>query len=141
MTAALAQARIETVDGRKVLVFDPPSPLPPTLEGLLRGLYVTFRADVRPGGAARSCEVPEDRGNGRPEDHRLVPFREGRHVGRDGVFRYLRLLMCVDCETVCVRDVSVDRLDGLRTGRLSPRRRDTVLGWYTGARRNQRIYR
>lgn len=127
------------IDGQPVLVFEPPSPLPTTLMGLLAHLRVTFRADVRPTGARKSCEVPEIEG-GIPRDHRLVRFREGRHLGLDGIVRDLRLLMCADCETVCVRDISVDRLERLPTGVLAPRRRDSVIGWYTGARPNQRVY-
>lgn len=137
--SGIAEPRIATIDGRKVLVFDRPSPLPPTLSGLLAQLRVTARWDVRPTGARASCEVPEVVG-GVPRDHRLVRFREGRHVGLDGAVRDLRLLMCADCETVCVRDVSIDWLAGLRAGRLLPRRRDHVLGWYTGARPRQRVY-
>lgn len=137
--ARITEPRIVQINGRPVMVFEPPSPLPPSLLELLGRLRVTFKADVRPQGARRRCEEPEIEG-GIPRDHRLVRFREGRHLGRDGIVRDLRLLMCADCEAVCVRDVSVDRIDRLPGGRLANRRRDVVLGWYTGARPNQRVY-
>lgn len=137
--ARITEPRIVHVDGHPVLVFERPTPIPATLDGLLAHLRVTFRAEIRPTGARRSCEVPDVVG-GVARDHRLVRFREGRHIGLDGVVRDLRLLMCADCETVCVRDISIDRMERLPTGRLAARRRDSVIGWYTGARPNQRTY-
>lgn len=139
--ARITEPRIVTIDGRPVLEFTRQPPLPSTLHGLLGQLRVTFRADVRPTGARASCEVPEVVG-GVPRDHRLVRFREGRHVGLDGVVRDLRLFMCADCEAVDVRDVSWEEVWHTVRGRarLLPRRRDDHMGWYTGARRNQRVY-
>lgn len=125
------EPRIEQMDGRPVLTFERKPVIQPTLERLLSALNVTYSAEVRPGGASSVCTE---------RDHRLIRFREGRHVGLDGVVRDLRLLMCADCETVCVRDITVDRLPGLRSGRLMPRRRNLILGWYTGARPRQRVY-
>jgi len=127
----MAPPRVMVIEGRRVLVTDRTPPIPGTLDRLLAEMVVTLAADVRPMGARAVCLA---------EVHRLQVFREGRHVGRDGVVRDLRLLMCADCESVCVRDVSVDRLAGLRTGSRLPRRRDHVLGWYSGARANQRRF-
>lgn len=130
----VAEPRVEIIEGQKVLVFDEPSVLPSSLGALLTQMRITYRDDnYRVGGMSSLCAMRE---------HRLHPFRAGRHLGSDGVIRDLRLLICTDCETVCVRDVSVDTLgDARRQSRLAPRRRDEILGWYTGARRNQREYR
>ena len=127
----MQQPRVMVIEGRRVLVTDRTPPIPGTLDRLLAEMVVTLAADVRPMGARAVCLA---------EVHRLRVFREGRHVGRDGVVRDLRLLMCADCQAVAVRDVSVDRLTGLRTGSRLPRRRDFILGWYSGARANQRVY-
>ncbi len=61
-------------------------------------------------------------------------------MGSDGVTRQLRLMACQDCGAVQVRDVSVDTLPGLSSGRHAPRRRDHIIGWYAGARPRQRQY-
>ena len=107
-------------------------PLPQKMPALLAALtHVTYRADFTLGGMAASCEL---------RTHRFARFREGRHVGIDGVVRDLRLEMCRDCGAVAVRDISYDRLPGLPTGQAGPNRRDYILGWYSGARRNQRTY-
>jgi hypothetical protein len=126
----MQQPRVMVIEGRRVLVTDRTPPIPGTLDRLLAEMVVTLAANVRPMGARAVCLA---------EVHRLQVFREGRHVGRDGVVRDLRLLMCADCESVCVRDISRDRLAGLSISRL-PRRRDHVIGWYTGARPSQRVY-
>lgn len=147
MPARIIEPRRIQIDGQTLLMFDQPSPLPPSLPALLARLRVTFRADVRPTGARQSCEVAEADDRGVARDHRLVRFREGRWMGPDGVVRDLRLLMCADCEAVCVRDISIDRIEDLdptgmcRLGRRAPQRRNKVLGWYTGARPRQREYR
>lgn len=133
----VAEPRIAVIEGEKVLVFDAPSVLPASLGGLLTQLRVTFRDDWTPGGMSTLCML---------RDHRLRKFREGRYLGSDGLVRDLRLFMCQDCETVCVRDVSIDSLEQAvgtprRRSVLEPRRRNEIIGWYSGARRNQRIYR
>ena len=126
-------AHIETIEGRETLVVERTPPIPPKLDRLLSELYeVRLRADIRPTGTSVQCETLRT--------HRFRDFREGRHFGSDGVIRDLRLQMCQDCGAVCVRDVSYDRLPGLSTGRRGPLRKDHVLGWYTGARRNHREY-
>lgn len=126
-------AHTQVIEGQQTLVVPRKPPLQPKLDGLLGALTaVTYRADFRPTGAAASCQL---------RDHRFARFREGRHVGLDGVVRDLALQMCRDCGAVCVRDTSIDRLPGLPIGRSGPARRDLVLGWYSGARPNSREYR
>jgi hypothetical protein len=132
-----AQApRVTVIEGRRVLVIDRRPPLPQRLDALLATPGMR-RFPVRVSGWRSACGE---------QDHRLVPFAEGRYRGPDLERRTLRLLICADCESVCVRDVTVDRLvdqAGIgprRTPTLAPRRRDLILGWYTGARRNQRQY-
>jgi hypothetical protein len=125
-------SRVVVIEGRRVLMVDRTPPIPPTLDRLLATMVVTHSADVRPGGARSICLGEQD--------HRLRIFREGRHVGLDGVVRDLRLLMCADCESVCVRDVTRDTLSRLPTGRQPLKRRDHVIGWYSGARPGQRVY-
>ena len=129
--------RFETIDGRTVAVFERRRPIPDRLELLLEGgegwrpLRVIHRLPLRLGGAALSCAT---------DDHSMSPWVEGFHTGSDSIVRHLRLLACVDCGAVCVRDISFDELRGARPSRLRPRRRDNVIGWYTGARPRQRIY-
>lgn len=126
-------AHIEVIEGRKTVVTTTRPPLPQKMPDLLAHLMaVTYRADFTPAGARAACER---------RLHRFQRFREGRHLGLDGLLRDLRLEMCADCGAVCVRDISVDRLAGLPTGRSGPARRDLVIGWYSGARRNHREYR
>jgi hypothetical protein len=127
------------IDGQTVLVMERKPPLPGRLEALLQspGMRVF---PIRITGWRAAC--------GR-EEHRLLPIAEGWYTGPDRIRRDLRVQMCADCESVCVRDVSLDTLAAvdprgrgpLRPSRLAPRRRDHVIGWYTGARRNQRQYR
>lgn len=139
-------ARIETIEGKRTLVTKSRPPLPQKLDGLLSSLtHVTYRIDMRPTGTATSCELRE---------HRFARFREGRHVGTDGIVRDLRLEMCRDCGAVAVRDVSFDYLDAplhdergrvvgherARVAATGPSRRNFVLGWYSGKRRSGRIY-
>jgi hypothetical protein len=125
-------ADTQLIEGRPTLVVETKPPLPQKLDGLLGSLqFVRYRDDIRPTGTAASCQL---------RDHRFALFREGRHVGLDGIVRDLRLLMCQDCGAVVVRDISVDRLEGLPTGGRGPARKDMVIGWYSGARRNGRTY-
>jgi hypothetical protein len=138
-----APDRIVTIDGRRVMVFDRPKPIPPTLALMLDGgrdrsgrpwipLRVTRRYGLRLGlGPSLLCAT---------DDHRMTPWLEGVHAGSDGIVRDLRLLACPDCGAVCVRDVSIDSLPGARPGRMAPRRRDNVVGWYSGARARGRTY-
>lgn len=130
------------IDGERVAVFDRPKPVPPTLALMLNGGRDSAGRVWRPlrqavvytlhvGGARAECAQQE---------HRLTPWIEGFHSGSDGITRYLRLEACQDCGSVAIRDASVDTLDGAPVGRLAPRRRDHLIGWYTGARPRQRVY-
>jgi hypothetical protein len=130
----VAEPRLETIEGQKTLVVERTPPLQPKLIGLLGALFhVRIAKDIRPAGARASCEADRE--------HRFETLREGRHVGLDGIVRDLRIQMCLDCGAACVRDISYDSLPGLPTGGQHLRRRDLVLGWYTGARRSGREYR
>lgn len=133
MNIARPEPRVTVIEGRRTLIVERRPPLPPTLDALRRGMTIAWETTITRRGARVAC-VSE-------QDHRLFRFIEGRHVGSDGVVRDLRLFMCADCEAVQVRDVSQDRMTRLPTGRQPLRRRDHVLGWYSGARPNQRSYR
>jgi hypothetical protein len=126
-------ARLATIEGRRTTVVEREPPLPRKLDQLIGQLFaVSVSVDITPTGPAAACETLRS--------HRFTTIREGRHFGTDRVLRDLRLQMCADCGAVCVRDVSYDRLGGLPVGRGGPRRRDLILGWYSGARRGGRQY-
>lgn len=131
MPARTVEPRVAVIDGQRVLVVERQPPVPRTLDRLIAEMRITFRAPIRITGWRTEC--------GR-EEHRLIVWLEGKHRGLDGAMRSLRLLMCQDCESVCIRDVTHDRLDLVHPSRLPPRRRDHVIGWYSGARRRQRVY-
>jgi hypothetical protein len=129
----IAPPRRMMIDGQQALVVETTPPIPQRLDALLASMHsITVREDIRPAGAARQCE--QDR------THRFGILREGRHVGLDRELRDLRVEQCRDCGAVCVRDITYDRLTGLPVGRRGPLRRDHILGWYSGARRNRREY-
>src|SRR5437762_3505377 len=110
-------ARFITIDGRRAQVVEVRSALPPRLDALLRTIRVVIRNPVpRFGGFAAVCA---------DQDHQLVPWITGTAYGLE-----LRLSACVHCETVEVRDTSIDSRAGLPTGGQALRRRDTILGWY-----------
>ena len=131
---------IEVIEGQRTHVTPNQSGLPQKLPDLLAQLtHVTFRADIRPAGARPACDVLRE--------HRFARFREGRWFARTGIRRGevldLRLAMCQDCGAVRATDVSLDvSFDGERIplGRRGPNRRNHILGWYSGARPNQRQY-
>jgi nitroreductase len=102
------------------------SPLPSKLEPLLLGLRVTRQFPAQLFGARRACTDAE---------HQFEPWRLGVYAGRE-----LRLSLCPFCGVVEVRDVSLDLLPGVSAGRLGPRRRNDVLGWYSGRREGGRTY-
>lgn len=131
--ARVVEPRVTMIEGRKVLIVDRRPPIQSTLEALRRAMRVAWETRLTRTGTAKACSTEQD--------HRLIRFMEGRHVGLDGVIRDLRLFMCVDCEAVQVRDVSRDSLQSLPTGGQALRRRDHVIGWYTGSRPRQREYR
>lgn len=124
------EPRIVEIGGQRALVVVRRPPLPQTLDRLLAEMRIAFRSPVLIRGWRAACSE---------QDHRMLLLAEGTHTGTDGVRRSLRLLQCQDCESVAVRDVSWDALPGLRhRGPLL--RRDRVIGWYSGARRNRRQY-
>lgn len=126
-------ARRAVIDGKPVTVVERRPPLQARLDELLAAMFsLTVREDIRPAGAARQCE--------RDRTHRFGVLREGRHFGLDRELRDLRIEMCRDCGATCVRDVTYDRIAGLPVGRRGPLRRNHVIGWYSGARRNGRQY-
>jgi len=128
------EPRVETIEGKRTTIVQRTPPLPPRLPELLGQMFLYEpRADIIPRGARASCEALRE--------HRLERLAFGSHVGTDGARRDLLVAMCADCGAACVRDVSVDRLSGLPIGRGGPRRRDVILGWYTGKRRSGREYR
>lgn len=133
---------VATIEGHRVRVIERRPPLPESLHLLLEGgrdeasrpwspLRVVVQYPLRLRGARSACLE---------QDHRLAPWLEGFATGSDGQTRYLHLNACADCGSVCVRDASYDSLEGLPTGSLAPRRRDHVIGWYTGSRPRQRQY-
>jgi hypothetical protein len=133
---------LETIEGRAVRVFERRRPIAPTLSLMLEGgrgpdgylwspLRVIRRMPLRLGGPRSACLA---------EDHRMADWLEGFHLASTGQTYQLRLVACQDCGAVCIRDVSVDVLPGLSSGRLPPRRRDHIIGWYSGARPSQRQY-
>ena len=132
--SAVAAPRRLTIEGQQAVVVETNPPLPQKLDQLLAAMFsITKREDIRLAGAARQCE--QDR------THRFGILREGRHLGLDRQLRDLRVEQCRDCGAVCVRDITYDRVTGLPVGRRGPLRRDHVIGWYSGARRNRREYR
>lgn len=154
---ALVATRRMKIGDRTVVEIVRTPPIAPTLQLLLEGgrdetgrlwtpLRTTFTDPLRLAGPSASCLASS---NGDPElDHRLRRWVEGFYLGRDGLSRYLSLHACADCGAVCVRDRSVDSLadvSGVATdirsaGRRPLRRRDAVIGWYSGARPRQRVY-
>lgn len=136
------EKRVAIIEGQRVLVIERTPPIPDDLALLLEGgrdragriwtpLRVISRQPLRLDGTRAACLE---------QDHRLLPWVEGFHTGSDGISRALHLLACRDCGSVCVRDISFDTLDGLRVGRRGAARRNHVIGWYSGARRGQRVY-
>lgn len=126
-------ARYMTIEGRKTLVVENTPPLPKSLDALIRSMFgVTVSNDIRPTGASVACD--------QWRTHRFDVLREGRALGLDRVLRDIRVEMCQDCGAVCVRDISYDRRSGLPVGGAGPRRRNLILGWYSGAARANRVH-
>lgn len=145
------EPRVAVIEGRKALIIERHPPLPPSLQLLLEGgrdgtgrywppMRVFQRRILHLAGARSACLA---------EDHRLAPWLDGFHVGSDGLTRSLHLDACQDCGSVCVRDSSFDTLERLDpagrgealSARRPPRRKDHVIGWYSGARPANREYR
>lgn len=138
----MPESRLTTIEGRAVRIIERTPPIPPTLDLLLNGgrdtkgrlwspLRVIARRTLRLGGATSMCAS---------HDHRMSAWLDGFLTCSDGIVRSVRVLICDDCGATCLRDVSFDRLPGVSSGRLAPRRRDHILGWYVGARPRQRQY-
>lgn len=117
---------VTVADGVRAIRVESSSPLPPSLEILLRHLLVTAKHPYIARGTRRACT---------DEQHDYSPWLAGVYAGLD-----IRLARCAWCGTVEVRDVSLDLLPGLVPGRGGPRRRDDVLGWYSGSRPDGRTY-
>lgn len=135
-------SRTLIVEGTKVAVDERPRVIPPALSLLLEGgrgpdarywspMRVAFRDPLRISGPRAECM---------DQDHRLRRWLEGFATGSDGIVRFLSLWACADCGAVCVRDRSFDTRAGLVPGRKPLRRVDHVIGWYSGARRANRVY-
>jgi hypothetical protein len=146
----VTEPRVAVIDGVRAMVIDRTPPIAPTLELMLGGgrdvrgrlwqpLRVAVRNPVRISGTAAAGCMASSHGSVN-DDHRLANWLGGFADCSDGVVRYLVLQACQDCGAVCVRDRSFDSLDRLPTGRRPLRRRDHVIGWYTGARPSNRIY-
>ena len=146
----MVEPRFAVVEGRSVLVIERKPPIAPTLDLLLNGgrdssqrpwtaMRVTIRSPLRITGHPSASCLSSSNGSA-TDDHNLRRWIEGFHTGSDNVVRYLSLQACTDCGAVCVRDRSFDTLEGLSPGRRPLRRRDHVIGWYSGARRNSRVY-
>jgi hypothetical protein len=102
------------------------SPLPRRLDPLLAAMTLTRPLPVSILRTRAACTAAE---------HALQPWRAGLYRGLE-----LRLALCAFCGVVEVRDVSLDVLPGLAVGQGGPRRRDDLLGWYSGARPAGRTY-
>ena len=100
--------------------------LPPRLDALLTQLRVLSSSPIPRLGARRACT---------DADHAFRPWLTGVRAGVE-----LRLSACIFCETVEVRDISLDLIPGLSSGRRAPGRRSDVLGWYSGRRPAGRQY-
>lgn len=121
------EAKVMVIDGQRAIYRPAPSILPPSMTTLLRVLRnAKVLTPIRFAGYRPDC------GDG---DHRLVAWLRG-YFG----LRELLISRCLDCEMAEVRDVSFDRIPGLPTGRLALRRKSDLLGWFSGARSNQRVY-
>jgi hypothetical protein len=102
------------------------SVLPPRLDALLAALRGARSVPVLVLGTRRACT---------DESHAYAAWVTGVYGPRE-----LQLSRCTFCGAVEVRDVSYDILPGLKAGRGGPRRRDDVLGWYSGSRPLGRTY-
>lgn len=125
----------QIIDGQRAVVIRQAKPVPQKLTELLDAMFaVTYRDDIVPGGMSTACDL---------RNHRWKRFREGRHLGLDGIVRDVALRMCADCGAVDVRDISFQTsLDGERVplGGRGPNRIDAHIAFYTGARRRGRTY-
>ena len=127
MQPRIIEPRVVVIEGQKARYHPVPSILPPSMATLLRVLRrVTVLSTLRFAGYRSDC------GDG---NHRLAEWLRGYFGVRE-----LLVSRCLDCSVAEVRDISFDTLPDLPTGRLALRRRSDLLGWYSGARSNQRVY-
>ena len=103
----------------------PPPILPSNLDALLRLISSGLVYPVPVRGATSACTTDET--------HDLRLWVTGTYGGRS-----LRLSKCADCESVEVRDMSLD--ENIGGSRLARRPLNRLLGWYTGKARAGRIY-
>lgn len=102
-----------------------PPILPARLDALLRLISDGLEYPVPVRGAAADCIAHQA--------HDMRQWVTGTYSGRS-----LRLNKCADCESVEVRDVSLD--DNIGGSRLSRRPLNRLLGWYSGKARAGRVY-
>jgi hypothetical protein len=146
----VSEPRFAMISGVKAMIIERTPPIAPTLELMLNGgrdasqrlwkpMRVAIRNPLRIASSPTAACVASS--NGSVNDaHNLSTWLSGFVDCSDGVARYIVLQACTDCGAVCVRDRSFDSLDDLPSGRRPLRRRDHVIGWYSGARRNSRVY-
>ena len=103
----------------------PPPILPARLDALLRLISSGLVYPVPVRGAAADCVARET--------HDMQLWITGTYAGRS-----LRLLKCANCESVEVRDVSLD--ENIGGSRLSRRPLNRLLGWYSGKARAGRVH-
>ena len=103
----------------------PPPILPARLDALLRLISSGLVYPVPVRGAAADCIARET--------HDMQLWITGTYSGRE-----LRLNKCANCESVEVRDVSLDLAIG--NARLPRRPLNRLLGWYSGRRASGRVY-
>jgi hypothetical protein len=144
------EPRIAVIEGIRALVTQRTPPIAPTLELMLNGgrdvrqrpwkpLRVVTRSLLHIAGIPSASCMASSHGSVN-DDHRLRNWLGGFVDCSDGVTRYVVLQACTDCGAVCVRDRSFDSLDGLPHGGRPLRRRDHIIGWYTGNRPAGRVY-
>jgi hypothetical protein len=114
--------------------------LPRHFDVLLRRLSITRRWPITVLGTRRACDEAEHDWKPWLRGFDKAPEPSLRASSRHGLVELL-LNVCVFCEAVEVRDLSYDVLDpSLPTGRLDARRRNDVLGRYSGKRPGGRQY-
>lgn len=144
------EPRFAVIDGVRAAIYERTPPLPPTLELMLNGgrdaarrlwtpLRVVERYPLRIMSSPTASCMASSHGSVN-DDHRLSKWLGGFVNCSDGAVRYVVLEACMDCGAVCIRDRSFDSVDGLPHGGRPLRRRDHVIGWYSGSRPNGRVY-
>ena len=146
----MSEPRWAVIDGVRAAVYERTPPIAPTLDLMLSGgrddkarlwpaLRVVERYPLRIASSPTASCMSSSNGSVN-DDHHLSKWLGGFVNCSDGATRYVVLHACTDCGAVCVRDRSFDSLDGLPHGGRPLRRRDHVIGWYSGSRPNSRVY-